>query len=407
MSEIITELTSEQKALIPMYGEKWRRVAISCQPLDQKKATKAVKNAYAAIGLSAPEIVFYQGPYAALKGIMNQKWQQLGRVRDREFLQQLTRQKENNLSNELWQLMSADLGEALDEQLWEVLSLQLCDDLINQVHPWLLNAIETKINYRQLLNQIDRLGISLVNLLIEERPIELEVLLANLDEVRDLSYLVTASLKNGFLGPVEPCISTAELVAVTIWSDFLISVLGCEHDREKWDILQTLAYDCGWFFPFEKVCLVCDRPSTFSIDSEQRLHAEGRPAVEFADGFRVYAFQGVILPEKYGIVPSSEWNCDWLLSETNAELRRVLISGVGYDRMCQELRVRKLDSWAEYDLLEIPSEVDIEPIYLLQMTCPSTAKIHALRVPPDILSAREAIQWVNWGIDPPEFNVQT
>lgn len=51
--------------------------------------------------------------------------------------------------------------------------------------------------------------------------------------------------------------------------------------------------------------------------------------------------------------------------------------------------------------------MDIEPIYLLKMTCPSTSFIHALRVPPEVKSAREAISWVNWGIDPEEFGVQT
>ena len=41
------------------------------------------------------------------------------------------------------------------------------------------------------------------------------------------------------------------------------------------------------------------------------------------------------------------------------------------------------------------------------MTCPSTEFIHVLRVPPDVKSAREAIGWVNWGIDPDEFAVET
>lgn len=50
---------------------------------------------------------------------------------------------------------------------------------------------------------------------------------------------------------------------------------------------------------------------------------------------------------------------------------------------------------------------DVEPLYLLKMTCPSTRFIHALRVPPDVRSAREAIRWVNWGTDPEEFSVQT
>jgi hypothetical protein len=45
-------------------------------------------------------------------------------------------------------------------------------------------------------------------------------------------------------------------------------------------------------------------------------------------------------------------------------------------------------------------------IALLKMTCPSTGFIHALRVAPNIKSAREAIGWVNWGIDPEEFGEQ-
>jgi hypothetical protein len=60
------------------------------------------------------------------------------------------------------------------------------------------------------------------------------------------------------------------------------------------------------------------------------------------------------------------------------------------------LQAIELDYWQEYTLLKIDSDVDVEPIYLLKMTCPSTGYIHALRVPPDVPSAREAIAWVNW-----------
>ncbi|MEG4285356.1 hypothetical protein QUB68_19705 [Microcoleus sp. A006_D1] len=49
----------------------------------------------------------------------------------------------------------------------------------------------------------------------------------------------------------------------------------------------------------------------------------------------------------------------------------------------------------------------LEPIYLLKMTCPSTGYIHALRVAPQVRSALAAISWVNWGIEPGDFAVQT
>lgn len=176
---------------------------------------------------------------------------------------------------------------------------------------------------------------------------------------------------------------------------------------KEWEIYRSLAKHCGWIFPCEGVCLVCDRPRIIRLNSEQRIHAEGEPAIQFADGFTVWAYQGVRLPEHYGKLHPQQWRSEWLLSEDNAELRRVLIQGIGYDRLCEELQATELDCWQGYSLLRIDKTVDIEPIHLLKMNCPSTNYIHALRVPPDIESAREAIKWVNWGINPQAFSIQS
>jgi Leucine-rich repeat (LRR) protein len=112
------------------------------------------------------------------------------------------------------------------------------------------------------------------------------------------------------------------------------------------------------------------------------------------------------LPRQYWAHPS-QWQAEWLLTETNAELRRMLLHGIGYDRLCQELQATELDTWREYTLLKIDAAVDVEPIHLLKMTCPSTAHIHTLRVPPTLTSAHEAIQWANWDIDPEAFAAET
>jgi hypothetical protein len=58
-------------------------------------------------------------------------------------------------------------------------------------------------------------------------------------------------------------------------------------------------------------------------------------------------------------------------------------------------------------LLKIDAEVDDEPIHLLKMVCPSTSYIHVLRVPPNLTSARTAIPWANWNIDPEAFAAET
>ena len=202
-----------------------------------------------------------------------------------------------------------------------------------------------------------------------------------------------------------------------IWmADFCVSVIKIVLNSEAqkaFECLKQLLVECGWIFALDDVCYACDRPLKLSLDSEDRLHAEGESAIEFADGYKLYSYHGVTLPEKYGQLHPHQWEARWILEEENAELRRVLIQGIGYARICQELQAIELDTWQEYTLLRIDSDIDgfapeeKEPIYLLKMTCPSTGFIHALRVPPDMQSAREAIRWVNWDVDYEEFSVQT
>ena len=123
-----------------------------------------------------------------------------------------------------------------------------------------------------------------------------------------------------------------------------------------------------------------------------------------------------LLPRRYW-TDFDRWQPEWLLDEENVELRRILIQQIGYERICQELNIEELNSWREYSLLiiddveqvydEDTDEEVLEPMVLLKMTCPSTGHIHILRVPPEMTSAEAAITWVNHGIHPDEFAVQT
>ena len=127
------------------------------------------------------------------------------------------------------------------------------------------------------------------------------------------------------------------------------------------------------------------------------------------------SFVGVNLPRRYWTKPS-DWQAEWLLDEDNTEIRRTLIEQLGYEKICEQLNTTTRDTWREYTLLEIDGIERFhrlmrlrhqEPMVLLKMTCPSTGHIHILRVPPEMTSAEAAITWVNHGIHPDEFTVQT
>ena len=360
MSQKIEQLTPEQEALIPVYREKWRRIALSTKPIDRQKAADTIKAAYAAVCFEEPYILFCDSPFAGLINvILRQRLNQFRRL------------------NEL-----GEVGFALENRL-----LRQPKDQINcQLH----HELQYQLIHQPRLQLVRQL----------EDPIKRKLWL-------QLEGQLDIQLDEQVWNPKLNCIEPESNVGYANLLDFCFSVLNCTYEQKKGEALQSLVKECGWIFPYEKICIVCDRPRVLSFDDEQHLHAEGAPAIQFADGFSVYAYHGVELPEKYGVLHPNHWQAKWLLEEDNAELRRVLIQGIGYSRICQEWQAAELDFWQEYTLLKIDDDVDIEPIYLLKMTCPSTGFIHALRVPPDVKSAREAICWVNWGIDPEEFSVQT
>ncbi|MEH1944632.1 MAG: DUF6745 domain-containing protein [Nostoc sp.] len=342
---MIYTLTPEQEALIPVYREKWRAIAFSTERIERDKAAESIKAAYAIINEPEPTIIFCDSPYASL-------------------------------------CLDIDLQLKYSN-----------DKLYTDIEYLLFDQLEKQLGYDSLYVLNQRLNIDIDR--INQIEFELGVLLERELKINGLKYFVDGSVRlDGLLRQYS-------------LFEFCIYVLKCDYNQEIWKILQNICKHCGRIFADDNICMICDRPKKLSLDNQNRLHAEGEPAIEFTDGYSLYSYHGVTLPEKYGKIHPQQWQSQWLLTEGNAEIRRVLIQGIGYARICQELQAIELDFWKEYTLLKIDNDVDEEAIYLLKMTCPSTGFIHALRVPPNMNSAREAIRWVNWGVDPEEFGVQT
>jgi internalin A len=343
-----------------------KRLTLSTRPIDVEKATEAIKVAYAAIGLKEPSVIICSSPRDAYLQIFN-----------------LPKRDHSQNCSDKWRWNRS--GKKL---YWEWMSPSIVIEFANPL-VW-----QYELDRMTIVSEPDTTLSSLMSELVNgyERS---ERRKGNVfpDHLLSLRY------------PETPTTLFKEIYLTELY----ISSLGINLSQKAQEILRCqkqLFEDCGWIFPFEKICAVCDRPRHLRFDSQNRLHAEGEPAIEFADGWKFYYYHGVRLPEKYGQFHPSQWQSQWLLTEENAELRRVLIQGIGYDRILQELSAKQIDSWQEYALLQIDN-ADVEPICLLKMTCPSTGFIHALRVPPNLTSARQAIRWVNWDIDAEEFSVQT
>jgi len=281
VSDQANVLTLEQEALIPVYQAKWREMTLSTEPIDPQVATSVLSDLYAKLRLPQPTFQFFDSPYAALSsGILEQAGDSIHC------------RLENWLENLLWSLLRRQpLLQDLDDQLWRLTGSQFASNL-----DYLLQS------------QLE-----------EQLPDYFSKRLWN-----HLAHCLQPQLWQDYHGS---------------WFDFFISILNYPHNVKEWEILQTLGQHCGWIFPYANLCIICGRPSKLLLDDENQFHAEGEPAIQFADGFGAYVYHGIRLPPKYSVLPPAQWRSRWLLEETDPKLKRVLIQGIGYSRLCRELSV--------------------------------------------------------------------
>lgn len=67
----------------------------------------------------------------------------------------------------------------------------------------------------------------------------------------------------------------------------------------------TPSIDSWWVMPMKDMALVCLPPIFTHIDEEGRLHSKDYPAVEYKDGFQVWAWRGRVLKREYIVKPSN------------------------------------------------------------------------------------------------------
>lgn len=142
----IDRLTPEQEALIPVYQEKWRSVALSTLAIDRKQAAEAMKATYAFSGLSEPEIIFFDSPYGAwnyfFKDIPFHWGRTVGHVIHHGLKFRVGRIGEDKI--ETWSSLDRDLWFALVEllqddvtQVTDVVEQQIRNQFIHLVEPTL------------------------------------------------------------------------------------------------------------------------------------------------------------------------------------------------------------------------------------------------------------------------------
>ncbi|MFE6888295.1 DUF6745 domain-containing protein [Streptomyces sp. NPDC057694] len=170
---------------------------------------------------------------------------------------------------------------------------------------------------------------------------------------------------------------------------------GAEPDS-RLDGLAQVARSAGWWWPYERVAVVCERPTELHRDEAGRLDSATGPALAFPDGFVLHAWRGMPVPADFlaglaGLTPQR------IRDEENAELRRVMLEHFGYDRYLTESGAEPMhrDATGVLWRVQLPGDEDVVMVEVVNSTPEpdGTHRTYWLRVPPRTRTAREGVAW--------------
>ncbi|MDQ6745059.1 MAG: hypothetical protein M3Z27_03435 [Actinomycetota bacterium] len=320
---MIHELTAEQAALLPAIRERWLRVCLSTEPADRLAAEEALAGAYASAGLRPPSsVVWMESPLAG-------KIQAGAMAVERE-----RRRRTVAVDDGIWSVLLKLFAKAGGKPLPGV---DCGDSVLAQLREATSGGIQQRLN----------------------AEVSADVWWDVRDALSDrrVSAEVNRQVFARFTEAVNEALGVAEDDAAPRAVDDVFTVYGGHGQHDAWwaamceffeqvgvlettetlEPLRRLARSCGQWWAFENAAVLTERPRVLLLDHSERPHSESGPAVEYPDGFSVYAWHGTEMPAGT-VIDVDSLTVERIEAEPNGRLRPVLVDLFGRERYLSEKR---------------------------------------------------------------------
>jgi hypothetical protein len=181
-------------------------------------------------------------------------------------------------------------------------------------------------------------------------------------------------------------------------------VLGLElKEYEKYSAWEQAAIHGTFRVMHEEFCIVSDFPEILRVDEKNRPHCEFGPSHRWRDGWELYHWHGVKVPNEW--IRDKSLDAKTAITWKNIEQRRAACEIVGWANILEELdaTVLDVDNDPEIGTLVEVTIPDTGKEKFLSVQC-GTGRKFALPVPPTMKTALEAQSWT-WGLDPKDFKI--
>ncbi|WP_329460024.1 DUF6745 domain-containing protein [Streptomyces sp. NBC_01497] len=169
--------------------------------------------------------------------------------------------------------------------------------------------------------------------------------------------------------------------------------------------LAAVARHAGWWWPYERAVVVCERPVELHRDEAGRLDNGDGPALAYADGFALHAWRGMPVPADFHAELAS-LSPQRIRAEGNAELRRVMLEYYGYQRYLDESGATSVqdDETGRLWRIRLADDEDVVMVEVVNATPEpdGTRRTYWLRVPPGTRTARAGVAWT-FGVEEDDY----
>ena len=336
MTNQIKELTKEQEDMIPVFLEKW--IKNITRPIEKDFTTAAIKNLYANLEKPCNKVVYSDSPLASI------------------LLSAFYLYFDDN-EKELNKLKKKQTKNVLDNIKENIVKIKILENIVNTtVQQYVKESSDLKS---------ESFCLEIVNAFFNQ-------------EKKGIQNFLSISNNNSIhIQWLQPYAGMLDFV----------SYIGVEFDKDKYKLFMDFTTNVHFIIPYEDIAFVSLPPPCCHWDTNRRLHHESRMSLEYEDGFGLYSWHGVQVPNNY-IANKESLTKEVISAERNIELRRCIMEILGNEEYCRRIGLVEVDkdsSKSEAAILYRTKNKDNiidEYEYFVKVICPSTDREYMLRVPP-------------------------
>jgi hypothetical protein len=386
----LAALTTEQQAQLPVIRDKWLAIGLATDRADRSTAEEGVRLAYAAANLPPPStVIWLDSPMAGAIGYAYLM-----------ALRQALREKglPQSVGDSVWDSVGASVrasvGDSVRDSVWASVRDSVWASVRDSVGDSVWDSVWDSVRDSVWASVGDSVRDS--------------VWASVGDSVRDsVGASVRASVGDSVRASVGA--SVGDSVRDSVWAagygQHDASWLGFYDTFAQFGLpdlvapltgLTRIAESSGWFWPFAGAVILTERPARLRRDDRGRLHSEDGAALQYPDGWGIYAWHGVRVAEAIIVNPSSI-TVGAIRAEQNSEIRRVMLTRYGEGRYLQDIGAVPIhaDEFGTLYRAELPGDEPLVCVSVLNSTPEpdGSRKPYMLRVPPEIRTAHEAVAW--------------